>query len=288
MAADVGRFEREQRVGSVVIAPAQRYVVEARFEDPGVVALTNRIQAVDHFRGEFYPRVDTLGLVRVLEEPVPAEEDHAAAFETLRENEAVIREIDRFREHFDRPVDHELRLTVRVGDLNSTIVAIMSLDTLYVPPVEWNDAMPMMNYLSSVEDVTWVLRDPATGRENMDIAWRFRQGEVYKLRIHNERRSFHPMQHPIHLHGQRFLVLSRDGEPQPNLAWKDTVVIPVGSTVDLLLEASNPGEWMLHCHISEHLDAGMRMAFTVEPAEGIPPPWESSAGSDADGRGDEP
>jgi FtsP/CotA-like multicopper oxidase with cupredoxin domain len=101
----------------------------------------------------------------------------------------------------------------------------------------------------------------------MDIGWRFTVGDVAKIRIHNRRRSFHPMQHPIHLHGQRFLVLTRDGVANENLAWKDTVVIPVGSTFDILLEASNPGRWMAHCHIAEHLDAGMMMVFTVDPAQ---------------------
>ena len=39
------------------------------------------------------------------------------------------------------------------------------------------------------------------------------------------------MNHPVHLHGQRFLVLSRDGVPNENLAWKDTALLPVGATV---------------------------------------------------------
>ena len=69
------------------------------------------------------------------------------------------------------------------------------------------------------------------------------------------------MQHPIHLHGQRFLVLAVNGVPNENLVWKDTVLLPAGSTVDLLLELSNPGRWMLHCHIAEHLSADMMMAF---------------------------
>ena len=61
-----------------------------------------------------------------------------------------------------------------------------------------------------------------------------RAGSVVKLRIFNDPKSFHPMQHPIHLHGQRMLVVARDGVPTKNLVWKDTVIIPVGSTVDLL------------------------------------------------------
>jgi len=91
-----------------------------------------------------------------------------------------------------------------------------------------------------------------------------RRGSVVKLRLVNAPRSFHPMQHPIHLHGQRMLVVARDGVPTRNLVWKDTVIIPVGSTVDLLIDAANPGAWMLHCHIAEHLGAGMATVLHVE------------------------
>jgi FtsP/CotA-like multicopper oxidase with cupredoxin domain len=261
--ADVSKFERESFVDNVVLAPAQRYIVDARFDEPGTYALTNSIQAIDHFNAEYYPVVDTLGIVTVLDEPVT--ESHAEAFDTLREHADVTEDIDRFRAEFGRPVDHELELTVRVGALPTSMVAVMAIDTLFFPPVEWNDAMPMMNYLSTSRNLTWVLRDVGTGRENRDIDWRFKVGDIRKIRITNQRRSFHPMQHPIHLHGQRFLVVSRDGVPTDNLAWKDTVVIPVGSTFDILLEASNPGRWMLHCHIAEHLEAGMSMVFTVDP-----------------------
>ncbi|SVC47864.1 uncharacterized protein METZ01_LOCUS300718, partial [marine metagenome] len=95
------------------------------------------------------------------------------------------------------------------------------------------------------------------------IQWEFDQGDVVKIRIFNSPDSFHPMNHPIHLHGQRFLVLNRDGNLNQNLVWKDTAILPVGSTMDLLVEMSNPGEWMFHCHISEHLQAGMSFNFTV-------------------------
>jgi suppressor of ftsI len=60
------------------------------------------------------------------------------------------------------------------------------------------------------------------------------------------------------------LVLARDGVRMSNLVWKDTALIPVGSTVDLLIDASNPGAWMLHCHIAEHLGAGMMAVLHVD------------------------
>jgi FtsP/CotA-like multicopper oxidase with cupredoxin domain len=262
VASDVGRYEREQWVSSVVIAPAERYVVDVRFEEPGELAIANTIQAVNHFRGTFNPHVDTLATVTVSDEA--ASPDLGDAFTMLREHEDVVRDIDRFRPHLGREPDHQLVTTVRVRDLPLPIVQAMEIDTLYVPPMEWNDAMPMMNWLSTAEQVTWILRDPDTGAENEDIDWTFRVGDVVKIRVFNEPRSFHPMAHPFHIHGQRFLVTSVDGVPNPNMVWKDTAIVPVGSTVDLLLDVTNPGTWMAHCHIAEHLHSGMMFSFVVE------------------------
>lgn len=261
VASDVSKYEREERVGSVVIAPAERYVVEALFEEAGTFAITNTIQAIDHFRGEFYPHVDTLGTVAVSE--TPAVPDYREAFETLRANADVASDIERFREHFDRSPDHSLALTLRHKNLPLSTIRMMEADTLYKPPIEWNDAMPMMNWLSTAEQVTWVLRDTETGRENMDIHWSFETGDVVKIRLFNDPKSFHPMHHPFHVHGQRFLVVSMDGVPNPNLVWKDTAIVPVGSTMDILVDMTNPGEWMAHCHIAEHLHSGMMLHFSV-------------------------
>ncbi len=263
VASDVSRFEHEERITSIIIAPAERYIVDVRFDHPGSYALVNAVQAINHFRGEFAPEVDTLGAVAVA--PTPATPDYGSAFATLRDNAAVSREIDRYRAAFDRPRDKTLRLTVRVNGLPLATVQFMSVDTAYFAPVEWVDGMPDMNWLSTSDEVRWILRDDATGKENMDIDWHVRQGSMVKLRIYNDPMSFHPMQHPMHLHGQRMLVVSRDGVPTKNLVWKDTVLIPVGETVDLLIDASNPGAWMLHCHIAEHLGAGMMTVLHVDP-----------------------
>ena len=100
-------------------------------------------------------------------------------------------------------------------------------------------------------------------KNGIDIQWAFKTGDVVKLRIFNNPKSFHPMNHPIHIHGQRFLVLEMDGVPTQNLVWKDTAIVPVGSTMDVLVDMSNPGDWMLHCHIAEHLEAGMMLGFSV-------------------------
>jgi len=263
LASDVSRFEREQRVASVVLAPAERYVVEARFDRPGRFPLVNAIQAIDHYKGEFDPQVDTLGWITV--GSMPATPDFRAAFDSLRAYQDVTADIARYRRYFGKPPDKRITLTVATNSLPLLTVQFMAIDTAFYNPVEWVDGMPEMNWLSTGKQVRWILRDDATGAENEAIDWHVRQGAVVKLRIFNDDKSFHPMQHPIHLHGQRMLVVSRDGVPTRNLVWKDTVLIPVGSTVDLLIDASNPGAWMLHCHIAEHLGSGMMTTMHVDP-----------------------
>ena len=262
VASDVSKFEQEEMVQSVVIAPAERYIVEARFDRPGRYVFVNAIQAINHYIGEFEPRIDTLGAIDV--GAGPAAPDYRTQFATLRSNDAVKADVARYRQYFDTPPDKTLTLTVATNSLPLATVQFMNVDTAYFAPVEWVDGMPDMNWLSTSKQVRWILRDAATGKENMDIAWHVPRGSVVKLRIFNDPKSFHPMQHPIHLHGQRMLVVARDGVATKNLVWKDTALIPVGSTVDLLIDASNPGAWMLHCHIAEHLGSGMMTVMTVD------------------------
>ena len=97
--------------------------------------------------------------------------------------------------------------------------------------------------------------------------WTFRVGDQVKLRLVNEMDSDHPMPHPFHVHGAgRFLILARDDVVEPNLVWKDTVLVRTGETVDILLDVTNPGRWMAHCHIAEHHESGMMFSFNVVPA----------------------
>jgi FtsP/CotA-like multicopper oxidase with cupredoxin domain len=112
----------------------------------------------------------------------------------------------------------------------------------------------------------WKLVDRSTGSENAAIDWHFRVGDQVKIRLVNEMDSDHPMPHPFHIHGAgRFLILARDDAPEQNLVWKDTVLVRTGETVDILLDVTNPGHWMAHCHIAEHHESGMMFSFQVDP-----------------------
>ena len=130
--------------------------------------------------------------------------------------------------------------------------------------IEWEDLMPEINRASDPSTMIWKLIDRENGAENGAISWSFRVGDRVKIRLVNEMESDHPMHHPFHIHGAgRFLILSRDGQPEANLVWKDTVLVRAGQTVDILLDVTNPGSWMAHCHIAEHTESGMMFSFTV-------------------------
>jgi FtsP/CotA-like multicopper oxidase with cupredoxin domain len=133
--------------------------------------------------------------------------------------------------------------------------------------LEWEDLMPEINRQTNTSNMIWQLIDKETGAENAGITWAFRVGDRVKIRLANEMDQDHPMHHPFHIHGAgRFLVLSRDGEPEQNLVWKDTVLLRAGQTIEILLDVSNPGLWMAHCHIAEHTESGMMFSFDVAPA----------------------
>ena len=79
------------------------------------------------------------------------------------------------------------------------------------------------------------------------------RGDVEIWEVQNDA----PMDHPFHLHGMFFQVLSSGGgAPAPD-GWKDTVNIPQSSTVRFAVQYDPPGMWMFHCHILEHAELGM-------------------------------
>jgi FtsP/CotA-like multicopper oxidase with cupredoxin domain len=132
--------------------------------------------------------------------------------------------------------------------------------------IEWEDDMVEVNRMTTPANMRWKLVDRDTGAENARIDWTFKVGDQVKLRLVNEMDSDHPMPHPFHVHGAgRFLILARNDVVEPNLVWKDTVLVRTGETVDILLDVTNPGRWMAHCHIAEHHESGMMFSFNVEP-----------------------
>ena len=86
-----------------------------------------------------------------------------------------------------------------------------------------------------------------------------KRGQSVRLTMINDTRWPHAM----HLHGHHFRVLTRDGKPEPMTPWRDTVTLDPAQRAEIALLADNPGKWLLHCHMVEHMAAGMMTWFEV-------------------------
>lgn len=77
-------------------------------------------------------------------------------------------------------------------------------------------------------------------------------GRSYVIELHNAT----PHHHPIHMHGVTFTVLSsnqHDIKPYHT----DTVMLARNEKVKIAFVADNPGRWMFHCHVVEHMKTGL-------------------------------
>lgn len=251
---DSGAYEQASFAESVILGPSERATIDVFLSDSGTYEIQNKTP----------DRTYSLGTISVDEES--ADVSYEKEWNVLQNNMATTQSIDPFRAYFNKEPNKKIKLSVDLmgGMQNMMMGGNMMMGAESKDGIEWEDDMAMMNEMSDAENTKWKIIDESTGKENMDIDWSFKRGYPVKIRIENLSNSAHPMQHPIHFHGQRFLVVARDGIKETNLVWKDTVLIPSGQTVDILLDASNPGAWMAHCHIAEHLEAGMMFSFKVE------------------------
>jgi FtsP/CotA-like multicopper oxidase with cupredoxin domain len=252
--SDSGRYEREEFIDEVLLSPSERAVVDVLFDRVGQLTLEHRTPEHTYVLGHV-----TVGTQL-------AEPSFATDFATLRTSDELAAERAHLAGDFGREADKTLALVGEMAGMGQHAGEQHGSDEHEHagPLVEWEDTMVAMNRRSSLKNMFWKLIDRASGAENHMIDWRFRVGDRLKLRIVNELDSDHPMQHPFHIHGQRFLVLSRDGVANPNLVWKDTVLVGTGETVELLIDMTNPGVWMAHCHIAEHIESGMMLSFHVD------------------------
>jgi FtsP/CotA-like multicopper oxidase with cupredoxin domain len=340
--ADSGRYEHEEFIEAVLIAPSERVVVDVRLDAAGPLEIVHRTPDRE------YP------LATISVDEASSDSDGADAFETLRTNPDMARERERVSAYVSAAPDKTLAFVAEMDmgtpegpvvyacPMHSDVVSdepgkcpkcgmlllavAAPADTSYVCPmhpdvtsdapdrcpqcgmklvpaqlvateadahhdhshgdtaahhahehhaaehahgssqgIEWEDDMVDVNRLTTPANMRWQLVDRSDGAVNAAIDWRFRVGDQVKIRLVNEMDSDHPMPHPFHIHGAgRFLILARDHVPEPNLVWKDTVLVRTGETVDILLDVTNPGVWMAHCHNAEHHESGMMFTFQVD------------------------
>jgi FtsP/CotA-like multicopper oxidase with cupredoxin domain len=259
---DNGKYETETFVDSVTLGPSERAIIDVLYDMPGTYALQNTTPETSY----------KLATVTVTSDKPKT--SYASQFKTLRTNTDTVTSINPFRAAFTKPDDKSLTLTMNTNksSMSNMNMGGGSMSSMNMPgmnagidtdKIEWEDTMPDMNKASTSNSLTWLLKDQTTGLSNNQINWQFTRGQQVKIKIYNDPNSDHPMQHPIHIHGQRFLVTSINGKTNDNLVWKDTVLVGKGDTVEVLVDMSNPGTWLIHCHIPEHMESGMQIKYKV-------------------------
>ena len=296
---DSGRCEREEFVDEVIVAPSERVVVDVLFEQPGEATLEHRTPertytlariavgdsaATPSYADEFEQLRTDPELSAERERLIPlldAEPDKTVSFIAemdMGEAEAGAIYSCPMHPHVtsdsaDRCPECGMKLVpAHLVDQSAGMHDHHAHDHEggghghahdAAGGIEWEDDMVDVNRMTTPANTRWKVVDRSHGGDDIPN-WAFRVGDRVKIRLVNEMDSDHPMHHPFHIHGAgRFLVLARDGVLEPNLVWKDTVLVRTGEVVDIVLDVTNPGRWMAHCHIAEHHESGMMFSFDV-------------------------
>ena len=84
-------------------------------------------------------------------------------------------------------------------------------------------------------------------------------GERVHLRVINTGDQVHAM----HLHGVPFDVVAQDGNRMAVPIRMDTLSVAPAQTFDLVFTPRNEGPWLFHCHVNDHILAGMQERYRV-------------------------
>lgn len=149
--------------------------------------------------------------------------------------------------------------TVRVGAPRESVAEIparmRSIEPLATPDATPNRVVTMSESLN--------LRRGTDFKINGEMHHNDKPVMVGELQVWDVVNASH-MDHPFHLHGFFFQVLSVNGVAPAFRAWQDTVNVPPKGRVQIAwMPDDRPGFWMYHCHILEHHAGGMMANFAV-------------------------
>ena len=116
------------------------------------------------------------------------------------------------------------------------------------------DRRHVVDLTGSMQGFVWGINGAAYGDHK---PLELRAGERVELAFRNHTM----MAHPMHMHGVPFQVVAINGERFPG-AMRDTVLVPPHIHVTVAFDATNPGDWVMHCHNLYHMAAGMMTTLT--------------------------
>ena len=183
-------------IDDVIIAPAERYIVEVLYSKSGTYPILHR--------GE------KIGEVVVNKSNKQSQNN---LFQTFRDNSqdySII--LDNLSNLISKKADKSLRLNIEMGNMMGGRMPVADHSSMmrtdisnddairehcqmmpemrgceeYLDDehesdgIEWEDEMAMMNTVSTDENIEWQIIDEQTGRNNMDINWSFKKGDLVK------------------------------------------------------------------------------------------------------------
>ncbi|HZC99834.1 MAG TPA: multicopper oxidase domain-containing protein [Actinomycetes bacterium] len=286
---DSGRVEHEEFVSEVLLAPSERAVVDVLVEQPGELTLQHRTP------NRTYP------LARITVREERATPSLAGQFELLRHAPELQAERQGLDAWLAAPPDKVLALVAQMDDpagpqpgggpvgyvcpMHPEVTGDMpgrclkcGMKLLAAQPVTeatpTDDMTAMEHDAGHADDHDHGAHDQhAQGHDHAHgaadgIEWEDDMVEVNRQtttatmhwKFLDRTSGAYRDADPIQALGERW---TRDGITEPNLVWKDTVLVRTGQTVDILFDVTNPGLWMAHCHIAEHMQSGMMFSFNV-------------------------
>lgn len=127
---------------------------------------------------------------------------------------------------------------------------------------EWAGAVSA-NLAQGAAHSFWQINGQAWDIDDKSCAERpiatLRQGRSYVFEL----RNVSQYQHPIHLHGMTFKVLASNRRRIESPWFTDTYLLGKNETAKIALVADNPGVWMFHCHVVDHMETGLMAAIAV-------------------------
>lgn len=121
---------------------------------------------------------------------------------------------------------------------------------------EWEGALTPTDENGNSYPVFWTINRRAwseMSHENLpEPLARLQLGKTYLINLYNAT----PHDHPIHLHGQTFKIL-KSSKRELTPYFSDTILMDSNERAQIAFVADNPGKWMFHCHVIEHMETGL-------------------------------
>ena len=121
---------------------------------------------------------------------------------------------------------------------------------------EWEGALSPTDINGKTKSVIWTINrrnwEGASKDSIPDPLAILKVGDSYKIHLRNNTSHIHP----IHMHGEIFKVLASN-KREVHQHYADTVLVGKDEMITIALKATNPGKWMFHCHVIEHMKTGL-------------------------------